>query len=392
LARAQGIPLDAASDVVQETLVEAWRHLDALCTPDGFDAWLGAVCRNVCRRHRQAASVRALRERSLDDPAAWSDTCGVGTESGMWQTIDVVDPHTLDPTEELERADLQTLLDQALGYLALPAREAVELCYLEELPQREAARQLGLTIQALEARLHRARKQLREVLRGQLREPSLALGVLLEEPEEMVGWSETRLWCTACGNRRLLGTFEVLPKGRVNMRLRCPGCGYHLNSYGHVPLRGMRSFRPAYKRVMQAHATAFLPGLSSGSLPCFACGTPQPLHIIRRDAPHALTRSGGQHHQQQLSPPHAAGLVVSQACAACEHHHANVAVSTILWSSPVVQQFIAAHPRYVSEPETIIDYQGLHAIRVRMVDVLSAARLTLIVHPQTLHVLLALQH
>src|SRR5947199_318428 len=40
LAHAQGVPPDAAEDVIQETLLEAWRHLDALRHPDRFDAWL----------------------------------------------------------------------------------------------------------------------------------------------------------------------------------------------------------------------------------------------------------------------------------------------------------------------------------------------------------------
>src|SRR5262249_48776587 len=51
LARAQGVPPDSADDVAQETLLEAWRHLAALSASEGFDAWLTAICRNVCRRY-----------------------------------------------------------------------------------------------------------------------------------------------------------------------------------------------------------------------------------------------------------------------------------------------------------------------------------------------------
>jgi DNA-directed RNA polymerase specialized sigma24 family protein len=36
LARMQGVAPDAIDDVVQETLVEAWRHLDKLRTPECF--------------------------------------------------------------------------------------------------------------------------------------------------------------------------------------------------------------------------------------------------------------------------------------------------------------------------------------------------------------------
>src|SRR5215831_18470049 len=51
MACAQGLAPDSAEDVVQETLLEAWRHLDRLYEPDAFDAWLGGICRNVCRRY-----------------------------------------------------------------------------------------------------------------------------------------------------------------------------------------------------------------------------------------------------------------------------------------------------------------------------------------------------
>src|SRR5215472_7409126 len=37
LAQTRGVTLDAAEDVVQETLIEAWRHLDHLRSPERFD-------------------------------------------------------------------------------------------------------------------------------------------------------------------------------------------------------------------------------------------------------------------------------------------------------------------------------------------------------------------
>jgi hypothetical protein len=44
LARAHGLPLDAAHEVVQGTLLEAWRHLDALSDPAGFQLWPRSRC------------------------------------------------------------------------------------------------------------------------------------------------------------------------------------------------------------------------------------------------------------------------------------------------------------------------------------------------------------
>lgn len=75
---------------------------------------------------------------------------------------------------------MAVLLDRAMSYLPDSARDAVELCYLAELPQAEAAARLGMTISALETRLHRARKQLRQVLNGALRADAESFGLALE--------------------------------------------------------------------------------------------------------------------------------------------------------------------------------------------------------------------
>jgi hypothetical protein len=46
---------------------------------------------------------------------------------------------------------------------------------------------------------------------------------------------------------------------------------------------------------------------------------------------------------------------------------------------PLAQSFITQHPRWINEPEVLVDYAGQTAIRVRLTDLLSAARLTLLV-------------
>src|SRR5579872_2603018 len=65
LASLHGIAPDAAEDVVQETLVEAWRHLNQMHTPDRFDAWLAGICRNVCLRWMRSHTLHALRTAPL---------------------------------------------------------------------------------------------------------------------------------------------------------------------------------------------------------------------------------------------------------------------------------------------------------------------------------------
>src|SRR5579863_9897147 len=171
LARARGIAPDAIEDVVQETLLEAWTHQERLHTPAGVAAWLDEICRNVCRRHarRHALELRRLAPA----PVSFLEDGG-GEEAALGLAL-LPDPAALDPVEALSRQEMGMLLDRALGGLARQAREALELCYLTEVPQREAADRLGISLSALEARLHRARAQVRELLNGPLRGDAIAL-------------------------------------------------------------------------------------------------------------------------------------------------------------------------------------------------------------------------
>ncbi len=86
----------------------------------------------------------------------------------------------LDPLEAPDRQDMALLVDRAVGSLSGSAREVVELCYLLEVPQREAAARLGFSVSALEARLHRGRHQLRQALNGSLRAEAEVLGLALD--------------------------------------------------------------------------------------------------------------------------------------------------------------------------------------------------------------------
>ncbi|HKV57600.1 MAG TPA: RNA polymerase sigma factor, partial [Ktedonobacteraceae bacterium] len=217
LTRMNGIPQDVADDVVQETLMEAWRHLENLHTPERFSAWLDGICRNVCRRQARTQDTLSRQNASLSD--LQQDT---SSETEDASSFDILDPQAIDPAELLNHEDMATLLDRALAYLPAETRELVELCYLAELPQREVAARLNVTVGALELRLHRARRLLRQVLNGELRAEAEAFGIL--DVEQSSGWQETRQWCWLCGKQRMRAIFEQQPDGTVNLRVRCPDC------------------------------------------------------------------------------------------------------------------------------------------------------------------------
>ncbi len=61
-----------------------------------------------------------------------------------------------------------------------------------------------------------------------------------------------------------------------------------------------------------------------------------------------------------------------------------------LWDAAALD-FMAHHPRWVNEPEQLVDYEGQPAMRIRLTDIASTARFTLFAHAQTWQVLAAFQ-
>ncbi len=396
LARLRGVAADAVEDVVQETLLEAWKHRDRLQTPQGIQYWLDEVCRNICRRHARGVS----RDQRYLMPLLITDTADdpVSAASDPPSLHDLPDERIPDPLDALDHQDLTRLLDRALGTLPSESREVVEQCYLMDLPQREVAARLGLSLSALEARLHRARQHLRRELNGSLRGTAEALGLSLDS-QSADGWRETRLWCTLCGRRRLLGQFLPQPDGGANLHMRCPACeprsglvdvdGSNIHSKGLIRLAGLRSFRPAWKRTMQGMAERFTRALASGGRTCPYCGTVTSLQLVesppqgrQTDAPRLP--SGLSRHPYQFW--------VWWQCPTCHGHpgaEAGVfaASDLVYWSHPRALRFMAEHPHWASGAELLVEYAGSPALRLQMADVTGAARLTLLAHRQTLRVL-----
>ena len=367
LAQILGIGPDEAEDVVQETYLEAWRHLEKL-QPERALSWLDGICRNICKRHLHAKSTKPHMSNLPEDLDG--------------EYLELSDPHPLDPFEELERQDMQVLLDHALSHLEESTRELIELCYLAELPQREVAERLSMSLGALELKLHRARRQLHQILYGDLREEAQAFGLNLHEDEAM-GWQETRQWCWMCGKRHLRGIVEQKHAGGATMRLRCPECSsqYHTDFTNTENFPGalgpIRSFRPALKRVMQAGSVSYQTCLNQHRCP--TCHSPVEIQIIDR---------------KTLTPPYSLydalplGIYVRVNCPLCGTDCCEAYYPAL--GHPAIRDFLL-RPRVLYEPATLTTYEGADAIRFRLRDLGRSQTLTVMAHSQTLHVLATIE-
>lgn len=361
--RAWGIPADRAEDIVQETLLAAWQHLDHVRSPDRFDAWLISIAHNCCRMYfRRARSDQ--HELSLYTDMALSPVADREDTGNGDSVPELPDLEGQDPLQELERQDLVTLLDRALGHLSKETREVIELCYLVEVPQRTVARQLGLTLSALEARLYRARKQLRQVLASELRADAEDFGLSVQI-QATAGWRETREWCHFCGRHRLHGLLEPLPDGTARLRLRCSACARRFDGNwadsGPTPhLAGYRSFGPAIKHF-HAIASAYYKQALAGRATCQTCGTALHIYIRASDVM-----------PWQMYPDLIYAILE---CPCCGPSWASAATIVSLTDAQVAS-FLRAHPRWIIEPDVLCTFRGHQAIRHRMSDPGSSAQIT----------------
>ncbi len=374
-AQRQGVPLDAADDVVQETLVEAWRHLDALRNADRFDSWLNGICRNVSLRWLRAQGLTTTHQIHLPH-------LGDEYEGDNALELALTDPATFDPAEELSRQDMTILLDRAMGFLPTSTRKAVELYYLAELPQREAAQCLGMTIHALEERLYRARRQLRQVLTNELRAEAEMFGLLAGQETESA-WRETRELCRFCGQHRQRGVLKSQANGLGFLQTCCPSCSVH---YGNTntsewqpELYGVHSFRPALKRIELKMKSFMLSALADRGAPCHVCGRQARIRIV---PPHEL------YGDFTVRFPIHALLLECPWCGACRSMWA---CGAIFWFHRAPNDFIERYPHWIAGPEAVVDYKGQIAIRFCLLNPSSTAKLIVLAHAQTLQVLATFQ-
>ena len=143
---------DDASELAQETFVRVYQHRENFKPGHKFTTWLYTIAANLARNQLRWRSHR--QHVSLDAELTES-------EQSLSEILPANDPVPVDVLESTERA---TAIRAAVARLPEDLREAIVLCELEDRPVIEAAEILQTTPKAVESRLYRARKLLRERL------------------------------------------------------------------------------------------------------------------------------------------------------------------------------------------------------------------------------------
>jgi RNA polymerase sigma-70 factor (ECF subfamily) len=144
-----------AEDVLQETFLSAFEAIDGFEGRSKLSTWLYRIAYN--------ASLMRMRKRermttfSLDQPLTLEDgaTSSLGPVMVDWSAV---------PDDQLLTAEARREMDRAIAELPDTLRSAFVLRDVQGLSGAETAEILGVTVQAVKNRLHRARLQLRNRL------------------------------------------------------------------------------------------------------------------------------------------------------------------------------------------------------------------------------------
>jgi RNA polymerase sigma-70 factor (ECF subfamily) len=132
----------AAEDVVQETLLRAWKHADRLVESQGsVRGWLLTVARNLVNDRARARAIRPAEVAEVDE------RCAVGRDhsESVLNTLLVVD---------------------ALDEVSAEHREVLLKLYCQDRSISQAARELGVPPGTVKSRSHYALRAVRAAIGG----------------------------------------------------------------------------------------------------------------------------------------------------------------------------------------------------------------------------------
>lgn len=145
-----------AEDVAQATLLKAAQHLHEFRGEASIRTWLHRIATNECRMMRRR-QVEVSLEQILESTAVEEETEPLELPSDI-----------PDPEEIVAEAEMRRLVLKALEKLPERYRTVLLLKDGEGMKEQEVAQAMGLSLLAVKALLHRARKALRTELKRYL--------------------------------------------------------------------------------------------------------------------------------------------------------------------------------------------------------------------------------
>jgi RNA polymerase sigma-70 factor, ECF subfamily len=143
-----------AEDVTQQVFMQVIRKLPTFRHEAAFSTWLYRIAVNAALAYRQKRARR--EEHFVRDPME------VFLESGGHRGP--VRRWVSDPEKVLLDHEVHRLIEEAISRLPATYRDVFVLADVEEQPNLQISKLLGLSVPAVQSRLHRARLLMRHAL------------------------------------------------------------------------------------------------------------------------------------------------------------------------------------------------------------------------------------
>lgn len=143
-----------AEDMLQESQLKAFRHLDQFRGACSFSTWLTRIAIN--------SALMLLRKRRVRSETSYDRAADSTGDWELWE-FPATSP---SPERYYSDQEAEELLRGAILRLPWSYRTAFELYYSEDRSTIEIAQALGISLAAAKSRLYRARTTLRNTLPG----------------------------------------------------------------------------------------------------------------------------------------------------------------------------------------------------------------------------------
>ena len=150
-----------ALEVTQDAFLKAYRSLETLQKPGAFGGWLMRTVSNLSLNFRRSRKTRS--QLPLDDLFETGASPQAGVTAGSEWMARSDDPH-----RAMESVEMGQRLHEALQQLPERQRLAIVMFTIEQMPQKEVAASLGISVEAVKWHVFQGRKRLKEMLKDHL--------------------------------------------------------------------------------------------------------------------------------------------------------------------------------------------------------------------------------
>ena len=139
-----GLNQEDAKEVVQDVFIKLWNHRSALNEHLSLKAYLFAITKNTLINRQKKAAYEIAYKKYLEKQDL---NVFLGTENDFFY------------------ADLEQLAETVIDQLPVQQKEIFLLAKKENLPNKEIAEKLNLSLRTVENQVYRATKKVKESLR-----------------------------------------------------------------------------------------------------------------------------------------------------------------------------------------------------------------------------------